>query len=152
MQMNYRGVSNLHIFSKIIEKSVADQLCPLLESLNIFDTFQSGFRRLHSTETALVKVTNDILMAADDGKCTVSTLLDLSSAFDTVDHDILFDRLKFYGITGSALEFFKSYLTGRSFSVALGGFTSDTAPLKYGVPQGSVLGPLLFAIYMFPLG
>ena len=92
-------------------------------------------------------------MAADGGKCSVLVLLDLSAAFDTVDHCTLIERLKTtVGITGSALDWFSSYLSDRSFSVAMGTYMSDSAPLSCGVPQGSVLGPLLFSLYMLPLG
>lgn len=150
---NYRPISKLPFLSKILEKVVANQLHNVLDSHNIFDKFQSGFRTNHSTETALLRVSNDILMAADGGKCSVLVPLDLSAAFDTVDHCTLIDRLKAsVGITGSALNWFSSYLSDRSFSVSIGTYMSDSAPLSCGVPQGSVLGPLLFSLYMLPLG
>lgn len=124
-----------------------------LKTHNIFDEFQSGYRQNHSTETALLRVHNDILMASDSGKCTALVLLDLSSAFDTVDHAILLDRLQnIVGISGCALDWFSSYLSGRTFSVASGPFMSDVTPLSCGVPQGSVLGPVLFTLYTLPLG
>lgn len=150
---NYRPISKLPFLSKILEKVVANQLNNVLDSHNIFDKFQSGFRKNHSTETALLRVSNDILMAADGGKCSVLVLLDLSAAFDTGDHCTMIDRLKTtVGITGSALDWFSSYLSDRSFSVSVGTYMSDSAPLSCGVPQGSVLGPLLFSLYMLPLG
>lgn len=93
------------------------------------------------------------MMAADDGKCSLLVLLDLSSVFDTVDHGILLNRLNhLVGISGTALVWFSFYLTERSFSVSVGQFMSDIAPLSCGVPQGSVLGPMLFCLYMLPLG
>ena len=150
---NYRPISKLPFFSKILEKTVEKQLVQTLELHRVFDRFQSGFRKLYSTETALLKVSNDILMAADAGDCSVLVLLDLSAAFDTVDHHILIQRLDhLVGISGTALEWFSSYLTDRSLSVSVGEFVSDTAALSCGVPQGSVLGPILFSIYMLPLG
>ena len=120
---------------------------------SVFEKFQSGFRTLHSTETTLLKVTNDLLMAADSGDSSVLFLLDLSSAFDTVDHPILIERLEHWvGISDVALAWLSSYLTGRSLAVVIGETSSSQAPLTCGVPQGSILGPLLFSIYMLPLG
>ncbi|XP_056587301.1 uncharacterized protein LOC130407959 isoform X1 [Triplophysa dalaica] len=107
----------------------------------------------HSTETALVRITNDLLIASDKGNISLLVLLDLSAAFDTVDHKILLDRLHHYiGIQVQALQWFRSYLTDRYQYVHLNGKSSNLTQVNYGLPQGSVLGPLLFSIYMLPLG
>ncbi len=108
---NYHPVSNLPFMSKILEKVVLSQLVSHLNSNSLFSNVQSAYRPRHSTETALLKVVNDLLSALDDGKTTVLTLLDLSAAFDTIDHDILLHRLQHvFGIYYTALLWFKSYL------------------------------------------
>ncbi len=115
--------------------------------------FSHDFRPHHSTETALVKITNDLLLTSDKGCISLLVLLDLRAAFDTIDHDILNDRLQNYtGIQGRALRWFRSYLSDHYHFVYLNGKSSQSSPVKYGVLQGSVLGPLLFSIYMLPLG
>lgn len=150
---NFRPISKLPLLSKILEKVVSEQLSLFLDQNNIHEKFQSGFRKHHSTETALLKVSSDIMMSADSGKCTVLVLLDLSSAFDTVDHQILLRRLRDeVGLSGSVLHWFSSYLSGRSFSVTANQIRSESADLLCGVPQGSVLGPVLFLLYLIPLG
>lgn len=120
-------------------------------SLSLYEKFQSGFCPSHSTETALIRVTNDLLMTSDSSSTSLLIFLDLSAAFDTVDHHILLHRLKRnVGITGTALHWFKSYLTGRIEFVDPG----SRPPHCYlwgNSPQGSVLGPNLFTIYMLPL-
>ncbi|KAL0147588.1 hypothetical protein M9458_057094 [Cirrhinus mrigala] len=137
---NYRPISNLPFMSKILEKVISAQLCSFLQKNDIYEEFQSGFRPHHSTETALVKITNDLLLASDQGCISLLVLLDLSVAFDTIDHDILIDRLQNYaGIQGRALKWFRSYLSDRYHFVYLNGESSQLSPVKYGVPQGSVL-------------
>ena len=149
---NYRPVSNLPFLSKILEKVVLSQLFSYLNSHNLISVSQSAYRPFHSTETALVKVNSDILNSLDSSNFSILTLLDLSAAFDTIDHQILLSRLhSLYGISGSVLQWFSSYLSDRTLSVLIQDTYSDSASLSYGVPQGSVLGPVLFILYTKPL-
>ena len=149
---NYRPVSNLKYISKLTERVVALQLNEHLVENDILEPMQSAYKSGHSTETALLKVQNDILMAMDNQKVTALLLLDLSAAFDTVNHTILLNRLqKRVGITGGALRWFQSYLENRKQSVRINNVNSEPVDLKYGVPQGSVLGPVLFSLYTLPL-
>ena len=150
---SYRPISKLSFISKLLEKIISTQLIDHLQHNNLFETFQSGFRALHSTETALVKVTNDLLMTLDNGDSSILVLLDLSAAFDTVNHSILVKRLESWvGLGGTALQLLHSYLSNRTMSVVVNNSTSSSAHLTCGVPQGSILGPLLFSVYMLPLG
>ncbi len=151
--VNYRPISNLPFLSKILEKVVLSQLYFFLEKNYICEDFQSGFRPSHSTETALIRVTNDLLLSSDRGCISLLVLLDSSTAFDTIDHNMLLNRLEnFVGISGSALAWFKSHLSDRHKFVAVKEEVSYRSQVQYGVPQGSVQGPLLFTLYMLPLG
>ena len=114
---------------------------------------QSAYRAGHSTETALLRVHNDIVSAIDKGKGVFLTLLDLSAAFDTVDHEILLSFLKDHvGLDGPVLRLFETYLSNRTQCVSVKGVLSELSELTFGVPQGSVLGPIAFCIYTIPLG
>jgi Reverse transcriptase (RNA-dependent DNA polymerase) len=145
---SYRPISNLSVISKLLERIVAKQLGDYLQSADLLPSVQSGFRPCHSTETATLRVLSDLLTAVDDGCVAALVLLDLSAAFDTVDHAILCQRLQSsFGVTGPALCWFESYLHGRSQYIRRGQATSAVTALECGVPQGSVLGPLLFIVY-----
>uniref|UniRef100_A0A8C6LFW3 Reverse transcriptase domain-containing protein n=1 Tax=Nothobranchius furzeri TaxID=105023 RepID=A0A8C6LFW3_NOTFU len=149
---NCHPISKLPFLAKILERVVYDQQSTHLAAHNVMDVFQSGFRPLHSTESSLLRVFNDIFMVTASGSCVVLVLLDLFAAFDTVDHNILLLRLEeVAAIQGTALTWFMSYLSDRSQRVVLNNISSRTAPLSCGVPQGSILGPLLFSLYRLPL-
>ncbi len=149
---NYRPVSNLSYLSKLIERAVASQLISHLKINGLMDVYQSAYKMYNSTETALLKVRNDILMEMDKNNTAMLILLDLSAAFDTIDHNILIRRLeKRCGLKGTVLSWFISYLRERTQSVMINGQQSKPVKIKYGVPQGSVLGPILFTIYTSPL-
>ena len=149
---NYRPVSNLKFLSKIVESAIIKQFTLHLNVNNLQDPNQSAYKSFHSTETLLTKIHNDIMLNGNNGDITLLVLLDLSAAFDTIDHDILVQRLEHkYGIKGTALNWFRSYLSDRTQSVVIEDTNSEKKYLKYGVPQGSKLGPILFNSYIAPV-
>ena len=149
---NYRPVSNLSFISKVLEKVVAKRLDDHMLDNNLYSSVQSAYRERHSTETALLKLQSDILTALDSGSGAVLLMLDLSAAFDTIDHGILLSRLNsLYGISGDALDWFKSYLSNRVQRVIIGDTVSECKSLNFGVPQGSVLGPKIYCMYTKPI-
>ena len=145
---NYRPISLLTSTSKVFEKVVFNQLYDYFQRNDLFYSSQYGFRKLHSTEFAALELTDRILKDIDDKNISLAIFMDLSKAFDTLNHQILLNKLNFYGISGIALEWFSSYLTGRQQFVEIDGVSSNSLTLSTGVPQGSILGPLLFLIYM----
>lgn len=149
---NYRPVSNLTFISKILEKVVASQLTSYLKNNGLLEPHQSVYRQGHSTETTLLSVQNDITLAVGQKKIVLLTLLDLSAAFDTVSHSILLRILEQCGINGNVLDWLSSYLNYRKQAVRVQSHTSAPASLECGVPQGSVLGPVLFTVYTASLG
>ena len=134
---NYRPVSGLSFISKLVEGVWKMRI---------------AYRRGHSTETALLSIKNQIHLSLARGEATAVVLLDQSAAFDTIDHDKLLDCLrKWFGVGGRCLDWFKSYLSDRTQCIKIGSVLSETSKLKFGVPQGSVLGPFLFSLYTTPL-
>ena len=147
----YRPISNLPFLSKILEKVVLHKLLSHLLENNLSNPFQSAYRAGCSTETVLLRIVNDIPSALDNDNISV-LLLDLSAAFDTLDHQILLSRLNsVFGIQSTALQWFHSYLPDRYQSTSVNNSSSSPSQLMYGVPQGSVLGPILFVLYTTPL-
>ena len=145
---NYRPISLLTSISKILEKLVHKRTLRFLINCNILSNFQFGFRKQHSTTHALLAFIDKVAHALDDASHTIGVFIDFSKAFDTIDHDILLYKLSHYGIRGTALEWFRDYLTDRKQYVYLNGHESSMKSITCGVPQGSLLGPLLFILYI----
>ena len=145
---NYRPISILSVFSKIFEKLMHKRLFRYLERLCILHELQFGFREKFSTSHALISLIEHLKKSLDEGEFGCGIFIDLRKAFDTVNHSILLQKLEYYGIRGVANNWFKSYLSDRYQYVSINGITSDVKPVLCGVPQGSVLGPLLFLLYV----
>lgn len=144
---NYRPISLLPSVSKLLEKIVHKRLMFFFESYDLLYDNQYGFRPNRSTVDAVTKLLTDINSSLNNNNMSLSVFLDLSKAFDTIDHNILLNKLNFYGIRGIAYDWFRDYLTNRRQYVEYRGARSTTQNITCGVPQGSVLGPLLFIIY-----
>ena len=145
---NYRPISLLSNIEKIPEKLMYKRLYAFLDYNNIIYDLQFGFRQQYSTSHALINITENIRKALDDGNIGCGVFVDLQKAFDTVDHQILLAKLNHYGIRGVSNDWFKSYLSNRNQYVSINGYESGLAAINCGVPQGSVLGPLLFLLYI----
>lgn len=150
---NFRPVSNLSYLSKLLEGAVVSQIDAMADQTGNLEGLQSAYKVYHSTETALIRVREDLLRSMDRGEVSCVILLDLSAAFDTIDKTILLNRLKYrFGFGGEIIAWLSSYLTNRSQSVEIGNTESDKIALTVGVPQGSLLGPNLFLKYITPIG
>ena len=145
---NYRPISLLSSISKVVEKIVFIQVYDYVSKQKLLYDGQYGFRKIHSSELAAIELVDRIHLYLDKGQLPLSVFLDLSKAFDTLDHSILLTKLNFYGFSGSALMWFRSYLSNLQQFVDFDGTVSDVRTLSTGVPQGSILCPLLFIIYM----
>ena len=145
---NYRPISVISVVAKVFGRIVYDQLYNLLNSEEIISKQQSGFRSLHSTVTALLEATDSWAFNIDRGYVNAVVFLDLKKAFNTVDHEILLTKMNRCGIQGKTLDWFKSYLTNHTQQCSVNGCLPDFTTLKCGVPQGTILCPLLFLIYV----
>ena len=149
---NYRPVSGLSFISKLVECVVAKQLVDHIHRQALDNSYQSAYKSGHSTKTALLSIKNYIHLSLSRGEATALVLLDLSAALDTIDHSTLRScLLDWFGVGGSAIKWFSCYLTEHFQSVKIGSTLSDLQKLLFGVPHGSVLGPLLFSLYTSPL-
>ena len=149
---SYRPISNLNSISKILEKLFATRLKSHIKHSSNINAFQSAYKQFYSTETALMKIMNDIFANIDNKKASILVALDLSAAFDTLDHSTILQRLSYsFGLSGSALGWLESYLVGRSQFVKVDSAVSDALGCNFGVPQGSVLGPLIFSLFISPV-
>jgi len=145
---NYRPISLLSIFSKLLEKLMHKRLYSFFEKHSLLNEHQFGFRKNHSTTLALIEIVDKIRQEIDNGNSAIGIYLDLTKAFDLMNHDILFYKLQYYGVRGKVLEWFKSYLYNREQYTYVNNTYSKPLNLNIGVPQGSILGPLLFLIYI----
>ena len=145
---NYRPISVLPVLSKVLEKVVYTQLCAHLDQLNYIYPHQYGFRRGHNTAQVIAQVNNWVLESMDKGKITGLLFVDISKAFDSINHKVLLGKLENAALSRKALKWFHSYLVDRKQSVLVNGEMSDSRSVVLGVPQGSILGPLLFNIYV----
>ena len=144
---SYRPLYNTSFLSKLIEIAMLNQLISHMDGFHNLPSFQSAYRNAHSVESALCRVYNDLVKTKANGDCSMLILLDLSSAFDTIDHILLLDELELMGIRGSALNLIRSYLSNRGFCVTIENDVSEVGFMKSGVPQGTIMGPFLFIIY-----
>jgi len=149
---NYRPISLLSIINKLLGKLMYTRLISFINKHKILYKYQFGFRKKHSTTIAIIEITDNIIKELEEGKCSAGIFIDFQKAFDTVDHNILISKLDHYGIRGPVLEWLKSYITNRQQYAYVNGKESKLQHITCGVPQGSVLGPLLFLIYSNDIG
>ena len=145
---NYRPISVSPVLSKILERHVATSLCKHLHSYDLLCNLQSAFRPNHSTETALIKLTDELLFNMDNDMVTGLAFVDFRKAFDVINHELLLKKLSIYGANDLSLKWFGSYLTGRKQYVRINGCCSTSKQLLQGMPQGSILGPILFLLFV----
>ena len=145
---NYRPISLLLQISKVIENLVHEQVQEYLDKNKILYRYQSGFRPFHSTDTCLSYLSDKIIQGLENRMSTGMILIDLQKAFDTIDHEIFLEKIKYLGFADSVIFWFRSYLTKRTFYVNIGKDSSSPGELSCGVPQGSILGPLVFLLYV----
>lgn len=145
---NYRPISILPVLSKVFERAINTRLENFFSKFNIISNVQFGFQKGKSTEAALLSIKHDIIQNFESRMYTLGLFVDLRKAFDSVCHDVLLSKLQTYGVRGVVLKLIESYLTDRCQYVSVCGVTSDQIKMKRGVPQGSILGPLLFLIYV----
>ena len=148
---SYRPLYNTSMLAKVLENVCLCQLRAHLENFEAIPKFQSAYRRYHSVETALCRIYNDLIVNKLAGSCTMLVMLDLTAAFDTVEHSILLNDLKLLGLEGNVLSWFHSYLENRSFVVEIDDGMSERGEMTTGVPQGTILAPILFSIYSIEL-
>ena len=145
---NYRPISVLPFFSKIFERYLYDRLCEFFEKNSLFSSFQFGFRKGLSTQDAILNLTEYLYETLNNKEIAICIFIDYQKAFDTINHKILLSKLVKYGIRGKPLELFRDYLSNRQQRVKVGDFCSEFTNVSIGIPQGSILGSLLFIIYI----
>ena len=144
---NYRPITVLPILSKLLKKHICDHLCDFLEENGLLHRFQSGFRKFHSTETALIRLVDQLLFDLDRNRTSGLVFIEYKKAFDLIDHGLLLEKLKAYGVRDNDLDLLRTYLSGPTQYVHINGCHSSPRTVSAGVPQGTILGPILFLLF-----